>query len=160
MAPRSAPARRASAKPSAADARATPPEPRSSAHGRTTIHDLLADARSRLRRLSPTEAHLATRAGAVLVDTRSVEERRRDGCIPGARCFPLSELEWWLDPASGHNDDGISLSDWVIVLCAEGYASSLAAARLQTLGFRRATDVVDGIAGWKDAGLPLEPFRD
>jgi rhodanese-related sulfurtransferase len=123
---------------------------------RRTIHDLLEDARRGIARLGPSEAHEAvTRAGAILVDTRSEDQRRREGVIPGARHHPLSELEWWLDPASGHSDPAIGLDAWIIVVCQEGYASSLAAARLKSIGFSRATDLVGGVEAWKAAGLPV-----
>jgi rhodanese-related sulfurtransferase len=62
-----------------------------------------------------------------------------------------------LDPASGESDATVGLGDWIVLICAEGYSSSLAAARLQALGFHRATDVVGGVAGWHHDGLPLEP---
>ena len=127
---------------------------------RTSIHDLLAEARRSLARLTPLEAARAQKEGAVLVDTRSADQRRAEGAVPGALRFPLSELEWWLDPASGHADPAVALSDWIVLICAEGYSSSLAAARLKTLGFSRATDVVEGVAGWKAAGLPLEPASE
>lgn len=123
---------------------------------RTSIHDLLTEARRGLERLSPLEAVRAQEAGAILVDTRSDDQRRLQGAVPGARVHPLSELEWWLDPESGHADPAVKLTAWIVLICAEGYSSSLAAARLKTLGFSRATDVVDGVEGWKAAGLPLE----
>jgi rhodanese-related sulfurtransferase len=127
-------------------------------HGkRTSIHDLLTQARSGLKRLSALDAVRAQRSGAILVDTRSDDQRRLQGAVPGARVHPLSELEWWLDPDSGHADPAVKLSDWIVLICAEGYSSSLAAARLKSLGFSRATDVVDGVEGWKAAGLPIEP---
>lgn len=91
-----------------------------------------------------------------MIDTRSEIQRRSEGLIPGARHHPLSVLEWRLDPTSEQRDPDISLDDWVIVVCAEGYSSSLAAARLQALGFRRATDLIDGFEGWRRAGLPVQ----
>jgi rhodanese-related sulfurtransferase len=124
---------------------------------RRTIHEVLDEARLRLRRLTAVEARAALDQGAVVVDTRTDEQRRRDGCIAGAHHLPLSELEWWLDPASEHALPGVGLDAWIVVVCQEGYASSLAAARLQSLGFSRATDLVGGIEGWKEAGLPLVP---
>jgi rhodanese-related sulfurtransferase len=125
---------------------------------RRTIHELLAVARSRLRRLGPHEALCAARdEGAILVDTRTEDECRRDGVIPGAVRVRLSELEWHLDPASGFNDPAIGLDAWIVVVCAEGYSSSLAAARLQALGFARATDLDGGFEAWKQAGLPVGP---
>jgi len=122
---------------------------------RKTIHDLLDEARRGLRRLSASEAAEAMRRGAVVIDTRTQEQRRTQGVIPGARHHPLSVLEWRLDPAADSRDPEISLEDWIIVVCAEGYASSLAASRLQALGFRRATDLIDGVDGWRQAGLPV-----
>lgn len=97
-------------------------------------------------------------AGAIVVDTRSEEQRRAEGVIPGSRHYPLSLLEWRMCRAAPNRDPDLSLDDWVIVVCAEGYSSSLAAARLQSLGFRRATDLVDGVTGWRNAGLPLLPL--
>jgi rhodanese-related sulfurtransferase len=123
---------------------------------RTTIHDLLAEARLSLERLEPQEAWHAMRNGALVVDTRSAEDRARQGVVPGARHVPLSILEWALDPASGHAVEDVRTDAWVVLLCAEGYSSSLAAHRLQRLGFRRATDVVGGVEGWRAAGLPLD----
>ena len=124
---------------------------------RLTIHDLLASARARLARLSPDDARLAQEQGAILVDTRTEGERRREGVIPGSLHVRLSVLEWHLDPASGHNDPTIGLDAWIVVVCAEGYSSSLAAARLHALGFSRATDLDGGFAAWKEAGLAIAP---
>lgn len=124
--------------------------------GRVTIHDLLDEARKRLLRLTPQEAHRAMNDGGLLVDTRSDDERREQGIIPGVRHFPLSLLEWHIDPASGYGDPDIGLDSWIILVCAEGYSSSLAAARLQSLGFERATDVIGGFEAWRAEGLPIE----
>jgi rhodanese-related sulfurtransferase len=125
---------------------------------RRSVHDLLALARSGLDRLTPEQAFEEMGSGAVLVDTRSVDVQDRDGRIPGALGFPLSVLEWRVDPESDSRDPRVGgPGDRLIILCAEGYSSSLAAARLRDLGFERATDVIDGFAGWKAAGLPVEP---
>lgn len=118
---------------------------------------MLEDARRRLERLTPEQAYHASLDGGVLIDTRSDGDRAAQGVIATARHYPLSVLEWRLDPDSGHSDPGIALDSWVILICKEGYSSSLAAARLKDLGFWRATDVIDGIAGWKASGLPLGP---
>jgi rhodanese-related sulfurtransferase len=123
---------------------------------RRTIHDLLTEARRGLARLEPADAYRAMLAGAVIVDTRSEDQRRRDGVIPGSRHHPLSELEWWLDPTSEHSDPAVGLESWIVLICQEGFASSLAAARLQAMGFARATDVVGGMDAWKAAGLPVQ----
>ena len=124
---------------------------------RKNIHELLHEARRKLVRLSPEQAHAASLDGGVLIDTRSEADRLAQGVIARARHYPLSVLEWRLDPESGHNDPAINLDSWIILICKEGYSSSLAAARLKDMGFGRATDVVDGVAGWKAAGLPIGP---
>jgi rhodanese-related sulfurtransferase len=127
---------------------------------RKTIEQLLADARSRLARLEPTEALAAQQAGALLVDTRSSDERAREGVIPGALHIPLSVLQWRLDPDNDptlRNAHVEGLDEQLVLVCAHGYSSSLAAATLQDLGFARATDVVGGFAAWKEQGLPVVP---
>jgi rhodanese-related sulfurtransferase len=124
---------------------------------RTTIAELLADARRRLTRLNPAKAREAMRAGAVLIDIRSDSQIARDGSIAGALVIPRNILEWRLDPASQHRHPRApQLDDHVILLCDEGYQSSLAAATLQQLGFARATDVEGGFQAWRAAGLPVE----
>jgi rhodanese-related sulfurtransferase len=124
---------------------------------RTTIAELLADARRRLTRLNPAKARQAMRAGAVLIDIRSDSQIARDGSIAGALVIPRNILEWRLDPASQHRHPRApQLDDHVILLCDEGYQSSLAAATLQQLGFARATDVEGGFQAWRAAGLPVE----
>jgi len=125
---------------------------------RSTINDLLESARARLDRLEPGAAHQAmVEDGAILVDTRCAELRQESGCIPGAVHVPLSVLYWRLDPASGYDDPRLSDPESRIVLvCAHGYSSSLAAATLRDLGFSRATDVIGGFEAWAAAGLPVE----
>ena len=98
--------------------------------------------------------------GAILVDTRCREQLEADGVIPGAIHVPLSVLYWRADPASGHDDPRLSAAHpdrRVILVCAHGYSSSIAAATLRQLGFRRATDVIGGFERWKADGLPVEP---
>ena len=122
---------------------------------RTTLADLLAEARGRLDRLDATAAFAAQSEGALLIDTRSSDERARDGVIPGALHIPRSVLEWRLDPASPHRLPEVTGHDQTIILvCAEGYASSLAAATLQDLGLRNATDLAGGYAAWVAEGRP------
>lgn len=124
---------------------------------RTTIHELLADARRRLHRLDPAEALRALCSGAALIDIRSDSQIARDGIVAGALVIPRNVLEWRLDPASQHrHPDAPQLDDQVILLCDEGYQSSLAAATLQQLGFARATDVDGGFQAWRAAALPVE----
>jgi rhodanese-related sulfurtransferase len=125
--------------------------------GRTTIDDLLAAARARLDRVEPRDAPGEVDRGALLVDIRSDHQRERDGVIPGATHHPRNVLEWRMDPASGHSDPVVGGVDRrVIVVCDEGYQSSLAAAVLQDLGFAHATDLVGGFQGWRAAGLPVK----
>ena len=124
---------------------------------RRTVEDLLAEARAGLDRLEPAAALAAAESGALLVDTRCEELRRADGVVPGSVHVPLSVLYWRLDPASGYDDPALSnLDRQVILICAHGYSSSLAAATLRALGFERATDVIGGFEAWRAAGLPLE----
>ncbi len=125
---------------------------------RTTIDQLLAEARDGLDRLGPNEAFAAMEDGAVLIDIRSDSQIARDGVVPGAVEIGRNVLEWRLDPDSAHrHPQAPGLEERVILMCNEGYQSSLAAATLQRLGFSRATDLEDGFAGWRAAGLPVEP---
>lgn len=125
---------------------------------RTTIDDLLHRARKNLHRLDPEQTLAAQRAGALIVDTRSHDERARHGIIPHSLHIPRSVLEWRLDPDSPHrNTDVCDLTRQLIVVCAHGYSSSLAAATLQELGYTRATDLIGGFVAWKSAGLPVAP---
>ncbi len=122
-----------------------------------TIDDLLQAARARLDRLDPAAASVAVGSGALIIDTRCAEARRANGVIPGSVHVPLSVLYWRLDPTSGHDDKALSDRDRrIILVCADGYSSSLAAATLRDLGFGRATDLAGGFNGWVAAGMPVE----
>jgi rhodanese-related sulfurtransferase len=129
---------------------------------RTTINDLLSTARQRLERVHPADALDAVRQGAVLIDIRSEVQRQADGVIPGARFYPRNVLEWRIDPASGYADPslGSDLAKQLIVVCNQGYQSSLVAATLKDLGFTNATDLVGGFQAWRAAGLPVQPGPD
>jgi rhodanese-related sulfurtransferase len=97
-------------------------------------------------------------AGATLVDIRSDTQIARDGLVPGALVIGRNVLEWRLDPASdSRHAQAPQLDEPVIVMCHEGYQSSLAAATLKRLGFSRATDLDGGFVAWRAAGLPVEP---
>lgn len=126
--------------------------------GTTSLDAYLAAARSVLERLGPADAYAATVRGALLVDIRPEFQRRRDGEIPGAIIVERNHLEWRLHPDSPARIPEATSSDvqW-IVLCDEGYASSLAASVLRALGLHHATDVVGGLQAWRAAGLPLGP---
>ena len=121
-----------------------------------TIDDVLAAARARLRRLGPAEALEAVSSGALLVDTRPHFQRHADGEIPGAIIIERNHLEWRLDPTSAGRIPEATDHDiaW-LVLCDQGYSSSLAAVSLQLIGLRNATDVIGGFQAWKAAGLPI-----
>ena len=123
--------------------------------GARSVDELLADARSRLRRVGPLEAATRRADGAVLVDIRPAAQRAVEGSVPGALVVERNVLEWRFDPAS---DARLPLATGydveVIVLCSEGYTSSLAADALRSLGLHRATDVVGGYHAWVAVGLP------
>ena len=107
---------------------------------------MLARARSTLRRLSPHQAQLAVSRGALLVDTRTPRQREAQGELPGAIVIDRTVLEWRLDPSSDARiPEAVGYDIKVIVVCRQGYSSSLAAASLQSLGLWRATDVVGGV---------------
>ena len=121
-----------------------------------TVEELLEEARARLRRLSPADAADALAAGALVVDTRPAAQREREGEMPGALVIERNVLEWRLDPASPDRVPDVTGYDQVVVVvCSDGYSSSLAAAALQDMGFRNATDVAGGFRAWKAAGLPV-----
>lgn len=123
-----------------------------------SVDDLLASTRTRLTRLTAHQARAAAADDALLVDIRYAALRDRDGTIPGALVVERNELEWRLDPLSDHRlPEATGHDRQVIVICNEGYASSLAAAALQDLGLHRATDLDGGFQAWCAAGLPVVP---
>ncbi len=119
-----------------------------------SIEMLLAEARKSLIRLDPTEAHRAAASGAILVDIRPLEQRERDGTIPGALVIDRNVLEWRLAPGSDFSEPSVDSRQQVLIICNEGYSSSLAAATLRLLG-RDATDVIGGFQKWRQCGLPV-----
>ncbi|WP_308378054.1 rhodanese-like domain-containing protein [Streptomyces sp. ISL-98] len=122
------------------------------------IDELLERVREGLDRIGPQEAYDAAEAGALLVDIRYAALRERDGLIPGALVVERNELEWRLDPQGSHRAPEATSHDLqVVVICNEGYASSLAAASLRQLGLHRATDLDGGFQAWRAAGLPVAP---
>jgi rhodanese-related sulfurtransferase len=121
------------------------------------IDTLLERVREGLDRVEAEEAYSAAQAGeALLVDIRYAALRERDGLIPGALVVERNELEWRLDPQGSHRAPEATSHDLrVVVVCNEGYASSLAAVSLHQLGLHRTTDLVGGFQAWKTAGLPV-----
>jgi rhodanese-related sulfurtransferase len=119
-----------------------------------SVIDLLATARSGLVRLEPRAALAAWQSGGLLVDIRPAHQRAEEGEVPGALVVERNVLEWRLEPGG---EAALPVADadlHVVVLCSEGYTSSLAAAALQELGVHRATDVAGGFRAWAAAGLP------
>lgn len=118
--------------------------------------DALVDrARSTLRRLSPHEVLDAQQAGALLVDTRTSEQRSRQGNLPGSVVIDRTVLEWRLDPTSGFCIEEAVSRPRIVVVCRQGFSSSLAAASLVALGLD-ATDVIGGVEAWISAGFPVD----
>jgi len=122
-----------------------------------SIDSLLERERVHLHRLTARQAADAAQAeGALLVDIRYAALRDRDGVIPGALIVERNELEWRLDPQGDYRLPDVTGHDLpVVVICNEGYASSLAARSLQALGLHRATDLIGGFQAWAAAGLPV-----
>ena len=114
------------------------------------IDVLLDAARARLpHRPTPDELAAVAAAGGLVVDIRAAEQRRRHGPLPGALVVERSVLEWRLDPTSPHRIAGLEVNGRAVVLvCREGYSSSLAAATLQRLGIAGATDLDGGYDAW------------
>ena len=136
------------------------PEPQ-----RKTINQLLDEARSGLERVAPAELAELIGAGSGdgephlrVIDIRPRDDRERTGVIEGSEHIGQLVLEWRLDPDSGASEGtAADLDDHLVIVCNQGYSSSLAAAQLQRLGFARATDLDGGIEGWKAHGLPVVP---
>ena len=123
-----------------------------------TVDEILAEARTKLERLDAHAAGAAMADGAVLVDIRTHPQRAADGVVPGSIHIHRNVLEWRCDPSSEHRDERVSSPQRrLILMCNEGYQSSLAAAVLQELGHESATDLDGGFQAWRAAGLPVEP---
>ena len=124
--------------------------------GARSIDELLAEARGRIARVSPEEAAARIADGALLVDTRPAAQRAREGAVPGALIVERNVLEWRFDPLSDARlPEATGYDVEVIVLCSEGYSSSLAADSLRALGLARTSDVIGGFQAWAAAGLPV-----
>ena len=115
----------------------------------SAIARLLEECRRGLERVEPAELEAVTAAGALVVDMRPVQQRLRDGEVPGAVVVDRNVLEWRLDPTSPHR---LAVADdpdrRIVLVCHEGYSSSLAARTLQQLGLTRATDLAGGFVAW------------
>ena len=121
----------------------------------SAIDKLLAQARSNLARVPVKDLAEEVAQGAILIDIRPLEQRRRDGDLPGAIVVDRNVLEWRLDPTSPHRLPIVTSADIrFIIVCNEGYSSSLAAATLHELGLRSATDLVGGFQAWRTLSAP------
>jgi rhodanese-related sulfurtransferase len=133
---------------------AVPEQPRIGPYG---VEHLLVHAREELDRVTPHEAADLQQRGALVIDIRPQSNRLTEGEIPGSLTVERIVLEWRLDPSGAHRLDGLRPDQPVVLVCNEGYASSLAAAQAQALGLSRATDLEGGFRAWKAAGLPVIP---
>lgn len=121
--------------------------------GRRSIADLLAETQAHLDRVEPSDLAAEFEAGALVVDTRPIGQRETYGALPGAVVIDRNVLEWRLDPASPHRIAEVTDHDQrVVIVCHEGYSSSLAAATLRQLGLHRATDLVGGYLALRAIG--------
>jgi len=126
--------------------------------GARTIEELLAASRERLVRLQPHEAFAELSGGGVLIDIRPASQRADEGEIPGSAIVERNHLEWRLDPTCDARLPWVTGYDHrIMVICQDGYTSSLAAAALHDLGLHRATDVIGGFHAWTAQGLPFAP---
>lgn len=127
---------------------------------RTTINDLVAAARERIDNLSLEEAQQEiAKEDTLLVDIRDPRERERDGTIPGAKHVTRGMLEFWADPESPYYKSYFEFDTPIVVYCAGGLRSALAADTLKTLGFRDVGHIEGGFGAWKSAGLPTEDVQ-
>ncbi len=116
---------------------------------RNSIAKILAEARQSLLRVTPEQLSGERENGTLIVDIRPVEQRQRDGELPGAIVIDRNVLEWRLDPSSEHRIPQVTGYDIrIVVVCNEGYSSSLAAAVLQKLGLHQAVDMIGGYQAW------------
>ena len=121
------------------------------------VDQLLVRARERLVRVDAARAAEELAAGALLIDIRPADQRAAQGDIPGATVIDRNALEWRLDPSSPWHVASVGDHDTrIILICAEGFQSSLAAANLQEMGLVNATDVIGGFESWAAAGLPVQ----
>ena len=114
-------------------------------------------------RLSAAAAYREMQQGALLIDIRYLEQRARDGEIPNAAIISRNEFEWRCDPSAPWRHKMITKDDYkqrIIVLCNQGFQSSFAAANLARIGLSNVTDIMDGMQGWLQGGLPVTPFRN
>ncbi len=126
---------------------------------RTTVHDLLFEARASIARVTPHQLSEQMRRSEppLVIDTRTHTDRNRFGVVPGSVHVPRTVVEWHLDPANGYLHPAMtSFEQPIVVVCNGGYSSSLAAANLARIGFTSVADLIGGHSAWCAAGLPVE----
>jgi rhodanese-related sulfurtransferase len=127
---------------------------------RTTINDLVADAKRRIEELTVEQLRAEIDAGDVtVVDIRDIRERWTRGAIPGAISAPRGMLEFWFDPESVYYRGGYEFDQRLVLHCASGQRSALAADVLQRLGYTNVAHLEPGFDGWADAGGAVEPVE-
>jgi rhodanese-related sulfurtransferase len=126
------------------------------AQGRRNVDALLEEARAQIERYTAEEARSQQQQGAWLIDIRPIAQRSQYGAVPGALVIERNVLEWRLDPQCAHRlPEASSYERRVIILCQQGYASSMAAASVRSLGYAHVADVIGGFDAWQQAGLPV-----
>lgn len=123
-----------------------------------SVATMVADAKTRISEMTSTEAaELLGRDDVVIIDIRDPRERTREGVIPGSHSCPRGMLEFWVDPDSPYYKKLFDDEDKTYVFhCAGGLRSALAIDTLTQMGFKNATHISDGFAGWKQNDLPIE----
>ncbi len=122
-----------------------------------TVAEMVAEAKKKVENLSVEQAAQELEGGdALLVDIREPGERAKTGAIPGAVAAPRGMLEFWADPTSPYHREELRPDRRIILHCASGGRSALAAATLQELGYERVAHIDGGIKAWKEAGRPVE----
>ena len=116
-----------------------------------TVDEWLTEARARLDRVQPQDLAQEIADGAIVIDTRDSAEREAEGALPGAVIVTRNVLEWRMSPSSPTRIEGIAADSRVIIVCNDGFSSSIAAASLHDLGLPRATDLVGGYRAWRAA---------
>ncbi len=118
--------------------------------------DMVAEAQTQVENLTPQQAAEEAQNGAVIVDVRDDEERRENGAVPGSVHVSRGMLEFRADPASPYHNDALEPGKRVILHCASGGRSALAAKTLKEMGYTDVAHIDGGFAAWKEQGLPVE----
>ena len=114
-----------------------------------TADELVSQARRRITRVGVAELEPLAAAGALIIDIRPVAQRAEEGELPGALIVERNVLEWRLDPSGDHRIPEVrGYEQPVVVVCSQGYASSLAADTVRALGYRHSADLIGGYQAW------------